>query len=344
MAFLKNTWYIIGWRSELDQQPFIHRTIANEAILVYRKQDGELAALQDRCPHRFVPLHLGKQVGDTVQCGYHGLCFGPEGNCVGTPARSIPIPKAARVKAYPVAGRYGAVWVWLGDPALADADAIPSFAFLDDPQRGNVAGSMLTRASYLLAMDNLCDLTHVQFVHEAFQASDVFADLACEMRQDGNTVTTQLTLPNGPVPFAFVNGVPDPAAPFDLVYEVRWDPPSTAMLTARAYPPGRRDAPVFHIQSAHIVSPETDTTCHYFYCNSRDFAVDDAAIDEKIREWQRIGFNGEDKPMLEAQQRNLGERDVMDMKPVLLPTDVGAVRMRRVLAALIAAEAQAAAT
>lgn len=341
MTFLQNTWYIIGWRNELAPHSFVHRTIADEPILVYQKTDGELAAIADRCPHRFVPLHLGKQVGDTIQCGYHGLCFGADGHCVSTPVKAVPVPKAARVKSYPVASRHGAIWVWLGEAALADPDSIPAFDFLDDPARGTVRGHMRTDAGYLLVMDNLCDLSHVQFVHEAFQASEVFADLRCEVRQEGNTVTTQLTLPAGRVPYAFASGVPDPEALLDVVTEVRWDPPSAVKLSARAYAPGERGTPIFDVQSAHLIAPETDKTCHYFYCNSRDFSVGDPLVDAKIREWQQIGFNEQDKPMLEAQQRNLGDHDVMDLQPVLLPTDAGAVRMRRVLNSLIDAEALA---
>jgi phenylpropionate dioxygenase-like ring-hydroxylating dioxygenase large terminal subunit len=341
MTFLKNAWYIVGWRKELEAGALLHRKIANEPILVYTLENGSLAAIQDRCPHRFVPLHRGKQIGDTIQCGYHGLCFGADGKCTSAPVKSAIIPKAAKVKAYPVENRYGVIWVWLGAAEKADAVLIPNFEFLDDPKRGNVLGYMLTEASYLLTMDNLSDLTHVQFVHGEYQASEVFDDLICEMRQTGNTVTTQLTLPAGRVPYFFANGVPDPEELLDIVYEVRWDPPSTAKLTARAYAVGDRSKPVFDIQSAHIVSPETETTCHYFFGNSRDYSVGDPAADEKVREWQRIGFTEQDKPMLEAQQEMLGDLDVMDMQPVLLQTDIGAVRIRRVLTDLINKETAA---
>ena len=64
MTFLKNTWYVAANASELDE-PMVSRKICNEQIVMFRNSDGSVAAIQDRCPHRFVPLSMGKRVGDT---------------------------------------------------------------------------------------------------------------------------------------------------------------------------------------------------------------------------------------------------------------------------------------
>ena len=66
MTFLKNTWYVAANASELDE-PMVSRKICNEQIVMFRNSDGSVAAIQDRCPHRFVPLSMGKRVGDTQQ-------------------------------------------------------------------------------------------------------------------------------------------------------------------------------------------------------------------------------------------------------------------------------------
>ena len=339
MAFLQNIWYMIGWASELGADgALVHRRIAGQPILVYRLASGALAAIQDRCPHRFVPLHRGRQVGDNIECGYHGLCFNSEGRCVKNPVDGAPIPTLARVRAYPVVERYSALWVWLGDVVSADPDQIPDFSFLVDPQRSVVAGCTLTQASADLAIDNLSDLTHTQYVHREFQASEAFARLKVEAEQDGQTVTTRLIFPNGRPPSFFTNALPAEQA-VDLVFEARWNAPSLIKLSFRAYAPGDRGTPLMHAISAHIVTAETETSCHYFYANARDFALGDASVDDKVREWQRIGFSEQDKPMLEAQQASIGDVDLMSLRPAMLATDVGAVRIRRTLKALIEAEA-----
>ena len=341
MSFLRNTWYMIGWANELDLG-FVHRTIIGENILVYRLSDGSIAAIEDRCPHRFVPLHRGRQIGDIIECGYHGLCFGADGRCVKNPVEDAIIPKAARVRTFPAVSRYGVLWVWPGDPAAADPSSIVNLEFLVDPKRSTVQGYMPTRANYELAIDNLSDLTHVQYVHSEFQASEVFHKLKSEVLQEGYTITTRLTLPAGKPAPVYSNAVADLEAPIDLVNEVEWHAPSVAILRVRGYRPGERSESLFDVKSAHIISAESNGTCHYFFGNTRDFALGDPAVDEKIRQWQRTAFIEQDKPMLEAQQAFLGDRDLLDLHPVLLPTDAGSVRIRRTLRKMIEAERAAA--
>jgi hypothetical protein len=52
-------------------------------------------------------------------------------------------------------------------------------------------------------------------------------------------------------------------------------------------------------------------------------------------------FAGEDKPIVEAQQRLMGANDFRSLKPTLLPGDAGAVRARRILAKMIVQEPRA---
>lgn len=198
---------------------------------------------------------------------------------------------------------------------------------------------MHAKANYELIIDNPADLTHVQYIHSEFQASEAFPRLTQAMRQDGDSVIKMLTLPGGKAQAAYHSALPDPDMLIDLTFEARWSLPSLVLLVISGTPavePGRK---LFEIRSAHLVTPETATTSHYFYINSRDHRVGDPAVDRQVREWQRIGFGEQDKPMLEPQQRSIGDADVMSLKPVLLPTDAGAVRARRVLASKIAAEA-----
>lgn len=335
MKFLKNSWHMIAWSSELQTGQFVHRKICDEPLLVYRLTTGEPAAIHDRCPHRFVPLHMGKQVGNHIQCGYHGLCFGPDGTCVKNPRDNAPIPAAAKVKAYPVCERHGIIWAWMGDTQQASTASIPDFGFLTDPALGTVSGYMLTKANYQLAMDNLADLSHIQYVHAEYQASEAFGRIKTDVKQVDSTVYVYLVFPNGRPPKIFANAVPDVEAPIDIHYEVRWDAPSSARLTVRGYRPGELTDPLFEIQSAHIVSAESERSCHYFFGNSRNYSVGDPAADEAVREWQRIGFVEQDKPMLEAQQVSVGDVDIMALKPILLTTDAGAVRIRRTLQSMI---------
>ena len=77
MTFLRNAWYMTGWADEIGDTGLARR-IAGQPLFLYRRADGTIAALLDRCPHRFAPLSKGRRDGDVVVCGYHGLGFGPD--------------------------------------------------------------------------------------------------------------------------------------------------------------------------------------------------------------------------------------------------------------------------
>jgi len=85
---LTNTWYMAAWRASCSgQASWPHNS--ESTILMFRKARWHGSRAGDRCPHRFAPLHRGRQVGDVVQCGYHGLEFGADGAAAVTPRRSI---------------------------------------------------------------------------------------------------------------------------------------------------------------------------------------------------------------------------------------------------------------
>ena len=332
-AFLRNSWYIFAWSDEIADAP-LGRTILDEPVVCFRGANG-LVALADTCPHRFVPLSLGSVQEGVLECAYHGLRFGNGGRCVFNPLGDPP--ERAIVRSYPVAERHGAIWIWPGDPQLADPDLIADFAFLTDPGRSTVTGYAYVRADYQLAIDNLSDLTHVQFVHRDFQASEVYPRLQHDTWQEGEAVYRSITFPDG-APAPFFHGVLDPAQHVDVTFITRWTLPSNIKLTARVTEPGRPDDYLMGNHSAHLVTPERNGSCHYFYAHSRDYRIGDPETDANVREWQRIGFGEQDKPVLEAQQKRIGNRALMDLRPVILPTDAGAVRARRILAQRIARE------
>ena len=115
-TYLRNAWYVAAWSDNLADGQLLSRTILKEPIVLFRKSDGHIAALQDRCPHRFAPLHMGKIVGgDRVQCPYHGLEFDSSGSCVLNPHGTKNIPPRARVRSYPVTEKHKAIWIWTGE-------------------------------------------------------------------------------------------------------------------------------------------------------------------------------------------------------------------------------------
>ncbi|MCP3878570.1 MAG: Rieske 2Fe-2S domain-containing protein, partial [Sulfitobacter sp.] len=164
MSFVRNAWYVAGWSTDFGDE-LVPLTLLAQNLVAYRTSDGQIAVLEDRCPHRLLPLSKGKRIGDTIQCGYHGMTFGADGACVRVPGQSN-LPKSAYVDSYPVLERHDIVFIWMGDADKAD----PALAF-DLPELGQEGwhvhhGDKLhIRANYLNVAENLVDPAHVSFVH-----------------------------------------------------------------------------------------------------------------------------------------------------------------------------------
>ena len=340
MAFLRNAWYIAAWQDEIAAGALFNRTILNEPIVFYRKQDGSIAAIGNRCPHRFAPLHLGKLEGDCVQCPYHGLRFDSSGQCTHSPHGDGRVPKAAQVKSYPVVERHLAVWVWMGDPAAANPDRIPDYSFLSSakPTARNT-GYLHTRANYELLSDNIMDLSHVDFLHPATLGGGALSRSKPQVSEIGNGVRILWEAKNETAPPAFAAHLPDPDAPADLWTDVVWSAPALMHLSTGVTPAGKPFEEGVSSSNLHMMTPETETATHYFYANTRSFLQDDGEFNQMLDRILTGVFATEDKPMVEGQQQLMGTADLWSLKPILLPGDAGAVRVRRMLERLIKEEA-----
>lgn len=341
MAFLRNTWYIAAWQNEVGSGSLFPRTILNEPVLLYRKQDGAIAAIGDRCPHRFAPLHLGQLHGDCVQCPYHGLQFDSTGQCAHNPHGNGTVPQAARVKSYPVVERHLAIWIWMGDPEAATPDSIPDYGFLPaaKPTARNT-GYLHTKANYELLVDNIMDLSHVDYLHPSTLGGGALSSTRPDVKEMGDQVRILWLARDAVAPPAYAAHLPDPNAPADIWTDVIWSAPALMHLSAGVTPSGQTFEAGISSENLHAMTPETETTSHYFFANTRSFLQDDAAFNRKLDRILVGVFNDEDKPMVEGQQVMMGTTDLWSLKPVMLAGDAGAVRVRRTLARLLAAEAE----
>jgi len=141
MIFLKNAWYVAALSPEVGREPKAVRLLG-EAVVLYRTQDGAAVALEDACPHRKLPLSMGRIKGDAIECGYHGLTFDCSGACIDA-ATQARIPPFAKVRSYPVQDKYGLLWIWMGDPAHTVANPVFEMANHGQPGWGLTKGDQL---------------------------------------------------------------------------------------------------------------------------------------------------------------------------------------------------------
>lgn len=342
MTFLRHAWYAAAWSDEIAPGGQLNRKILGEDLLLVRADEGSISALRNRCPHRFAPLHLGRRVGDVIECPYHGLRFNLDGTCVGNPHGDGAIPPRAVVRRYSVHEKNMLVWVWMGDAASADTSSIPDLIGLDPDHFAINKGYMHVEANYELLADNIMDLGHIEFLHEGLLGSDAVRSADVEVIQDGAIIRSNRLTHNEILPPALEALFETGGQPVDRWLDVTWYPASTMQLVVGVAPSGQAVRVGLETPGVHIMTPESDGTTHYFWSNGRDFRRDDTALHDALEHGLLYAFEHQDKPMILAQKAAMEGASFWELEPAILAGDAGAVRARRVLQKLIRDEHKAA--
>lgn len=330
--FLSSAWYMAAWSDEIGDA-LLRRRIIGHPIVLYRRKDGGVAALTDRCPHRFAPLSMGQREGDTIRCTYHGLTFNAQGACVHNPFGD-KAPKGAEVRSWPCHERDGIVWLWAGEPAAADSASIADFSMLQRLCGPPIQGVLPMSANYEYGTDNLMDLSHIEFVHKgSFAGNGVIFAGKHEVKVEGETLRSNWWMPDVAAP-PHTQGIYDPQLRTDHWLDMRWNAPASMYLEIGATPVGQPRGAGVIVHQAHILTPETKDRTHYFWATTRSADFVDPQIDEMLRGLMLQAFAGEDKPIIEAAYANLEGGEFWAQKPVFIGVDAGGARARRQLQTL----------
>lgn len=340
----RNAWYVAAWDHEVTKNDLFSRTVAHRPLVLYRTGEGRPVALADACWHRLAPLSMGNRVGsDEVQCPYHGLRFNSAGRCTFMPAQKTINP-SAMVPSFPVVERHRFLWVWLGDPTLADPDTVPDMRQMNPPDWAGDGSTIHVQANYQLVLDNLMDLTHEEFVHAGSIGQAELSESDFEVTHGERTVTvSRWMLGIDPPPF-WQKNISDKFPGFkgnvDRWQIIRFEAPSTICIdvgVAKAgtgAPEGDRSQGV-NGYVMNTISPETDRTANYFWAFMRNYCLDSQLITTQTRDGVARVFR-QDEDILVAQQRAIDANP--DYEFYSLNIDVGGMWVRRLIERMLEAE------
>ncbi|MCP5144403.1 MAG: aromatic ring-hydroxylating dioxygenase subunit alpha [Gammaproteobacteria bacterium] len=333
--FLKESWYVFGWERDLDQAGgILGRVIIGEPVVIWRTAGGELRAMADRCPHRHAPLSRGRVEGDSIRCMYHGMTLGSDGRCTGMPL--LDEPPDAGVRVYPVVAKDSWLWVWMGNPENADESFIPDAFGIDDPAQPMRASSIEYQANFQLVHDNLCDLSHVDFVHSGtlrVASGAWWSQSAPRIHAQGRALRFERWFIDADYP-----GKPGEKVDTWISYDFVL--PGIFILRGARYPAGTAAAfegkepvgiePLVRNIEQQAVTPMTERTTAYHYATGLVGSTPEMTARLAERMDVVMAAFEEDRQMIEAQQK------IWDLTPpetamVFLPQDRGPFQMRRML-------------
>jgi phenylpropionate dioxygenase-like ring-hydroxylating dioxygenase large terminal subunit len=185
---LLNDWHPVMLSQEIQQQTVKPIRLLGEDLVLWRNNE-QVCAGQDLCPHRGAKLSLGWVEDNALICPYHGLAYNSAGMCVKIPAHpKLQAPARACLRTYQVQERYGLVWVSLGKPT----QDIPSFPEWDEPSyRPFLCGPFHVNSSGFRMIENFLDVAHLPFVHAdslGDRTRPIIDDYTVEVEPDGITL------------------------------------------------------------------------------------------------------------------------------------------------------------
>ena len=294
----RNCWWVAAFTEEVTRD-LLGRWLLDTPVLLYRRENGTVAAIENRCPHRGAPLSLGCLKGDAVQCGYHGFTFDSSGQCIDVPSMKAPLP-AARIRSFAVVEQAPFVWVWLGDPARIESVPAPHQPdWIGQTGFAERHGRIDIDANYMLLKENVLDLTHFGYVHAStFKITD-WVDPP-RFVTEGEVTGYHQSFSSSLLPPVFAEPMGlAPGTPYDRENYGSFITPALQVAAVDLIEPVSRNV-TGRFRVIHATTPIDATHMHYFWMVGRDFGTDDTAMDA-LSAITKVGF-AEDEAMIEAIQ------------------------------------------
>lgn len=329
--FIFDEWYVAAFADEVGRR-LLARTLLGRKVVLFRTAAGQPVALDDRCAHRSYPLSSGTLEGDTVVCGYHGFRYDAAGDCIEVPAMAS-CPRSIGVKRYALVEQGPLIWIWMGDPEAADPARLPETAYLASAEWECSKGYFHLPGNYVSLHENLLDLTHLSYIHASSFGTPEYARAPYRTQLgDGHFLVHREVIPTTlPPVWADPTGLTGVTTAARIATSEFLGPGFhrvTVSFYDSALPESERKTGT--IRTAHLPTPETHGSTHYFIVHGRDFALGDPAVTAVMHERLFAAFE-EDVEALTRLERVLVETPREDFYEISVTTDGPSVAMRRYL-------------
>jgi vanillate O-demethylase monooxygenase subunit len=279
---------------------------------------------------------MGKIEGGQLQCAYHGFEFDGSGACVRMLSQAV-IPRQMRVRAFPVMESNSFIWVWPGDPELADTALVPNRQIFGDGHQEWFVRPIFMRtinSNYSMLFENLLDVTHFGALHGYRSEGDAI---------EANLVTTEYGVDSVRVTRVYKNEISSETTSRDYAIDI--GELYERVQTAESYPPNlhigrnvftfpRRPNAASHVQiNIEPITPASTRSHHFFLSIASTHP--NTYSSEMIAAMAKV-FD-EDKMALEAVQECY-DRQSSELVEVSAKADEAALRARQIIARLVAVE------
>lgn len=332
--FLFDCWYVAGFAEEFGNG--LHaRTILGRPLVLFRSEAGDPVALSDRCVHRSFPLSKSNRDGDTIVCGYHGMRYTTAGNVIEVPGQKN-CPAGIGVRSYRLRQQGPLVWIWMGDGE--PAAELPLGDWVESPDWPSLTGYFHLPASYIALHENLLDLTHLSYLHAGSFGTPDYALAPYEINVDSSagrfSIVRTVSPTRLPAVWAETTGLG--AREAIRISHSTFLSPAAHVVTGefKAFKPTPAERPAYMIRTAHLATPETSTSTHYFFHHSRDFCLGDEKVTDYMRDALTAVFQ-EDVDGLSLIEQMVADTPLADRYEVSLASDRPAMAMRRWLQAQV---------
>jgi len=311
---LASFWHPVARVEDITDKP-VEVTLLDKSIVVFRIGQT-ISAADNHCPHRGAKLSLGYVRNDQLVCAYHGVCFDHSGACTSVPSvtEGSAQPVRMQLPTYPVAERYGLVWVCLNPDPVNALPEVPAFESSD--YETFTMPPETWQCSALRHCENFNDTAHIPFIHDGTFGHETAPEIpSYKITETGSGFRRSVQMNIDPR----ITAEQAKTEPTGALFNYEYVFPFTSIIEISM--PGDMGSDWI----MDCVSPISAKVSGIFQVKARAFERD-PKMTEEIAAYQAM-VNGEDRPIVESQYPQKVPLDPKHEKHI--PADYWSIYYRR---------------